>query len=115
MHAAPAPLFHVNMRLIPLQSRLDDDTVIAIACPVNPALADPQDPRIVDVPAVDAFNRILRQGQPLVLIEWPDLTLAWVWLPFGGVVADALLAGYRDGRSRLESIHLQHDAPAGSA
>ena len=82
---------------------------------MNPELADPQDPRIVDVPTVDAFNRILREGQPLALIEWPDMTLAWVWLPFGEEVAAALVTGYREGRSRLESLHLHHDTPAGSA
>jgi hypothetical protein len=105
----------LRVTALALRPRLSDESVVMTARPLDMANADLQDPRIQGSSTADGYARLLRRGQPLALIVWPDMSMAWVWLPCDQSVADALLQGYREGRARLEALHLQHQAALGSA
>jgi len=113
MITAPVPLHCV--RLAELEPRLDAASALAQAYPVDPGAVEPDDPRLPEASGSIGLQAILRRGESVVLLGWPDRTLAWVRLSFGEPVAQSVVAGYAAGRDRLESIHLQYEVPFGTA
>lgn len=115
----PTPLF-VTTFAQTLAARLTDETALAKAQIVIAVPGESTDIRLVEQSAMLAINMITKGGSAArLLVQWPDGTLAYAYLPVGGQVLDglrtALIDAYARGRDRLEQIHLEMDAPQGCA
>ncbi len=115
----PNPLF-VAAFVQPLTERLTNEAAVAKAEIVVAAPGSEADLRLVEQSSMHAINIITRGGSAAqFLVQWPDGSLAYAYLPVGGQVLDglrtALLEAYARGRERLEQIHLEMGAPQGQA
>lgn len=112
----PTPLFRVSLG--PLTPTLTEGHVLSSGRVIDPAMVDPCDLRISTEPS-PVMQAIVTGRRACLLVEWPDLSLAYAWLDFGKAPGDALVDGlkeaYARGRSRLEVIHLELTAAAGTA
>lgn len=115
---APAPLFITRFSQ-PIGPRL---AVAEIACQarvVAPQLADPADPRLEDSASEIGLRAVTQGAEPRLLVEWPDMVLAWAFIPFGLQATVALETALRDayqrGRDVLERLHIELGQQAGNA
>lgn len=116
---SPTPLF-VTAFAQALTERLTDEAALAKAQIVIAAPGPDIDIRLVEQSSMETINMITSGGSAArFLVQWPDGTLAYAYLPVGGQVLDgvraALLRAYANGRDRLEQIHLEMGAPQGQA
>lgn len=115
----PTPLFKTTLTKPLTSGRLTGADVVASARVIDPMKADAADPRLEGSTSLLGFHAVTYPEQGRLLVEWPDATLAWAFVPFGPPVVDAIAAAlqeaYTRGRAQLETIHLQHLAPAGEA
>lgn len=115
----PNPLF-VTAFAQPLTNRLSDEAALAKAEIVIALPCQDIDVRLVEQSSMEAINIITSGGSAArLLVQWPDGTLAYAFLPAGGQVLNgiraALLRAYAHGRDRLEQIHLELGRPQGQA
>lgn len=115
----PDPLF-ITIFAQPLAARLTDEAALAKAQIVVPAPGPDIDIRLVEQSPMETVNIITSGGSAArFLVQWPDGSLAYAYLPVGGQVLDgmrtALIRAYAHGRDRLEQIHLEMGAPVGRA
>ena len=115
----PSPLFFTAFAQ-PLTKRLTDEAALAKAQIVIGVPGPSTDIRLVEQSSMETINIITNGGSAArFLVQWPDGTLAYAYLPVGGQVLDgvrvALLRAYAHGRDRLEQIHLEMGAPQGQA
>lgn len=115
----PNPLF-VTAFAQPLKERLTGESALAKAQIVVGAPGPDIDVRLVEQSSTETINIITSGGSAArLLVQWPDGTLAYAYLPAGGQVLEgirsALLKAYAHGRDRLEQIHLEMSLTQGQA
>lgn len=112
---APAPIFRLT--LPPLVPRLSDFNVITDAKLVDERVADAGDPRLLNQPST--AMQVIAQSAKVLLIEWPDGTLARACLlpgrPLSDSMAEALREAYQAGREALEQVYREAGDAAGDA